>query len=228
MAVYAAMIDRLDQNIGKILKKVKELNKEKNTIIIFASDNGASAQQVAPKYLQTTDPKIPIGSMTRWTSLGKNWANVCNTPYRYFKDYSHEGGICTPLIIKYPGKTDKSNITKYPTHFIDIMSTIIDICNAKYPTTYKNKPIYPHEGTSLLPIINNPQITDRKKPLFWKWKNEEAILNGKWKIVRYKNQPWELYNMKNDPCENNNLAKQFPHTVKKLSKQFFQWKRDTK
>ena len=93
MAVYAAMIDRLDQNIGRIIDKIKEQKKLMNTLIIFLSDNGASAEVV------NIEGVGEIGTLGRWTSLGSSWANVSNTPFRYYKNYSYEGGINTPMIV---------------------------------------------------------------------------------------------------------------------------------
>ena len=220
MAVYAAMIDRMDQNIGKILRKIRNLNKLENTLIIFASDNGCSAESV----------HIPgsgeIGSMTRWTSLGRNWANVSNTPLRYYKNYSYEGGICTPMIVYWPsGVKGKNRISNFRGHFIDIMATLIDITKAEYPEEFNGEKIIPYQGVSLLPIFEGKKMK-RKKPLFYEWWRGRAVMSGKWKIVADgNNKPWDLYNINKDPSETKNLSAQFPEIVKKLDKAFREWQR---
>ncbi|MCF8225617.1 MAG: arylsulfatase [Bacteroidales bacterium] len=219
MAVYAAMIDRMDQNIGRILDKVNELGEEENTMIIFVSDNGASAEVV------NIPGSGPTGSMTRWTSLGPDWANVSNTPFRYFKNWSYEGGIRTPMIVHWPGQISEPGSTcDFPCHFIDFMATFVDMTNAVYPDSANGSFIYPLAGESLIPVIEKKK-TEREKPLFWNWRNGSAVLEGEWKIVRHGlEKPWELYNLVSDPSETNNLADQHPGQVSRLSTLYENWK----
>jgi arylsulfatase len=219
MEVYAAMIDRLDQNIGRVLSKLKELGKDQNTLILFVSDNGASAEMV-----RIDDDYGEIGSMTLWSSLGKNWANVGNTPFRYYKNYSHEGGINTPLIAYWPGKIQPNSFSEFPGHFIDIMATFVEITDASYPDKFNNQEITPMQGQSLLPVLlgENPR---REKPIFWEWRDGQAMYFENHKIVKYGSEnPWELYNLSTDPTETNNLAGQNPEKVNELDKQFSEWK----
>lgn len=222
MAVYAAMVDRMDQNIGKILNKIEELGKTENTLIMFMSDNGCSAEVV----------NIPgsgkIGTITRWTSLGKNWANVSNTPFRYYKNYSHEGGICTPMIACWPkGIVSKNRISDFCGHFIDIMATFIDITEFEYPESYKGQDVLPYEGQSILPIFKGGKM-ERRKPLFWEWSNGKAARKERWKIVSWgENSPWCLYDMDNDPTETTDMANKFPEIVVELDSLFNNWIKTT-
>ncbi len=217
MAVYAAMIDRMDQNIGKLLAKLKETGKDKNTLVLFASDNGCSAELAKGK---TNSGEI--GSMTRWTSLGKNWANASNTPFRYFKNYSHEGGICTPFIACWPGRIrDGGRISDHASHFIDIMATFVDITDAKYPLTNRGKRVIPYEGESLLPVFNNA-ARPRKKPLFWQWSKGKAVLKSKWKLVSWKDN-WELFDLEKDKTETNDLSAKHPEVVNELKMIHTNW-----
>jgi arylsulfatase len=216
MAVYAAMIDRMDQNIGKLLDKLEELGKADNTLIMFASDNGCSAEVPKPKCSSGE-----IGSMTCWSSLGGNWANASNTPFRYYKTYSHEGGICTPFIAYWPGKIKPGRVSDHPAHFIDIMPTLIEISETRYPKEYKNQPVIPYEGESLLPIFRG-EVRKRKKSLFFQWKKGEAVIHDRWKLVKWKDK-YELFDIQNDWTETNNLLKENPGKVSELKALHSQW-----
>ncbi|HKI89012.1 MAG TPA: arylsulfatase, partial [Draconibacterium sp.] len=227
MATHVAMVDRVDQNIGRILAKLKELNKFDNTLIIFMSDNGAQAQENPESWLwakgKVSDYSQPIGSMGRYTSLSLSWANVSNTPFRLYKSNSHEGGISTPLIMYWKGKIIKpGDINNFPSHLIDIMPTVMEATGAKYPENYKNETINPLDGISLLPAIKENGLK-RDEPLFWQWANGKAIRKGKWKLVSDFNGPWELYNMDEDETETNDLIQQYPEVAKELITDWENW-----
>ena len=212
MAVYAAMIDSMDQNIGRVLDKLRRQGRLDNTLVLFASDNGCSAEVV-----RLPDQTGPIGSMTRWTSLGGDWANVSNTPYRYFKNYSHQGGICTPFIAFWPAGLQgaKGRIDHSVAHFIDIMPTLLELAGGEYPATYNDQPITPVEGESLAPILRDEPFR-RRRPLFWQWSRGKAVRDGKWKLVQW-GQEWELYDMDADRTETNNVAAEHPDVVERLA-----------
>ncbi|WP_319500976.1 sulfatase-like hydrolase/transferase [uncultured Draconibacterium sp.] len=219
MEVYAAMIDRLDQNVGRLLAKLKETGKDKNTLIMFVSDNGASAEVV-----KLDDDYGDIGTLTCWSSLGEHWANVSNTPFRYFKNYSFEGGINTPFIAYWPEKIKPKTISEYPGHFIDMMATLVDITGAEYPVEFNKQKITPMQGESLLPVFQGTN-KKRQKPLFWEWKNGQAAYNNGYKIVKDGiNKPFELYNIENDPTETRNLANENPEQLQKMESLFLDWK----
>ncbi len=220
MEVYAAMIDRLDQNIGRVMKTLKETGRAENTLIMFVSDNGASAEMVS-----IDDDYGEIGTMTRWSSLGPHWANVSNTPFRYYKNYSYEGGINTPLIAHWPGNIAPGTFSRFSGHFIDIMATYVDITGVIYPLEFNGTEITPLQGESLLPALLGMKPV-RSKPLFWEWSRGEAMREGDWKLVRWgKENQWDLYNVSEDPTETHNLASDDPDRVKSMEQQFMEWKK---
>jgi len=219
MEVYAAMIDRMDQNIGRVLNKLEETGKLENTLIMFVSDNGASAEMV-----RIADDYGEIGSMTLWSSLGGDWANVGNTPFRYYKNYSYEGGINTPFIAWWPGKIEAGTFSEFSGHFIDFMPTLVEITGAEYPENFNDQQITPMQGKSLLPVFNGEDV-QRDKPIFWEWSDGQAAYNNSWKIVKEGlDNPWDLYNLEDDPTETNNLAEQHPEKVEELDQLFTEWK----
>lgn len=221
MEVYAAMIDRLDQNIGRVLQKLRETDRADNTLILFASDNGASAEVVT---LDTDDDTAPIGSMARWVSLGGDWANVSNTPFRFYKNYSHEGGINTPLIAYWPDKVPENSFSDLPGHFIDLMATFVDITGASYPETLDGDSIVPMQGRSFLPELLGNEMEPREVPLYWAWDEGKAMERNGWKIVKEgMSGEWELYNLKTDPTETNNVANQHPEMVEEMDSIYGIW-----
>ncbi len=221
MQVYAAMVDRLDQNIGRVLKKLAQQGKLDNTLILFASDNGCSAEDVQ---IGTG----PIGSMTRWASLQKHWANVSNTPFRLYKNYSHEGGINTPMIAHWPkGIKKPGRFSDFPSHFIDVMPTLAEVTGAVYPQQFDGKPIVQCEGVSFAQVFGG-KAPAREKPIFWQWRKGRAVRSGQWKLVALgdpKKALWQLYDMHTDRTETNNLADEKPKVVEQLSMLYEQWLR---
>lgn len=221
MAIYAAMIDRVDQNIGRILEKVEALGEKENTLILFASDNGSSGEN-AERGAEIQSG--PLGSYGYWASLGRDWANVSNTPYRLYKNNSHEGGICTPLIAFWPqGISHPGRISQFRGHFIDIMATLVDLTGATYPTSRQGKKVVPMQGVSLLPIFQD-QETPRNEPLFWKWSKGWAVTDGKWKLVSSDaSTTIELFDTYLDRTETRDLAADYPEVVERLLKLHAEW-----
>lgn len=218
MAVYAAMIDRLDQNIGRILTKLEQEGKLNNTLILFTSDNGGSSEVV-----NLSGGYGKIGTLTNWKSLGKNWANVSNTPYREYKNWSHEGGIKTPLIAYWPEKIkNKGSVTHQVVHFIDFLPTLQEIAGADYPKMLNNDVIFASPGKSFLPQMVGEPLVIRKEPLFWQWQHGKAVRDGNWKLVAHKGE-WELYNLKKDPVEGRNLVREEPEKVEEFKKYYSEW-----
>jgi arylsulfatase A-like enzyme len=218
MAVYAAMIDRLDQNIGRILNMLESQGKLDNTLILFTSDNGGSGEVVS-----ISGGTGEIGAMTNWKSLGKNWANVSNTPYREYKNWSHEGGIKTPLIAYWPEKIKNKGIVSHkPIHFIDFLPTLQNVIGASYPQKFNGDPIIPSPGKSFLPQILGDPSSERDTPIFWEWRYGKAVREGNWKLVAYKNV-WELYNLETDPVEEFNLIETEKEIAAKLKTLYNTW-----
>ena len=220
MAVYAAMIDRMDRNIGRIITKIRQLGKEDNTLVLFLSDNGGCAGQA------NYTPDIAPGPVESYRSVDGPWANVSNTPFRKFKVWDHEGGISTPLIAYWPTVIKSGGaITGQVGHIIDIMATFTDITGAEYPALFNGRKIPPLEGKSLLPIFEGRERTGNEV-LYWQIdrSRHRAVRKGKWKLVTTApNMPWKLYDMEADRTELNDLAEQRPDKVKELSGLYDTW-----
>jgi arylsulfatase len=216
MEVYAAMIDRMDQNIGRLLDYLREQDKLDNTLIMFASDNGASAEVVRIG-------EGPIGSMTRWASLQKDWANVANTPFRRYKNDSYQGGVATPFIVHWPGVVEPGSTTDYVGKFIDIMPTLVDLTGGTYPDTYKGDSVVAMQGRSLLPILEGGGAK-RAGPIFNEWDGGKSIYRDGWKLVQDRDTSrWELYHLREDRSETNNLAEERPDLVEDLAARWERW-----
>ena len=222
MEIYAAMIDRVDQNIGRLLRKLEKQGKLDNTLILFLSDNGACAEE--PK-VDNADPKAPMGTVATFESIGKNWAQVCNTPLRKWKATSHEGGICTPLVVHWPaGIQPRAGWNREPAHLIDIMPTLMALTGARYPGESKEAGIPPFDGVSLLPAFRGEMLS-RPRPLFFQFSKGSAMRQGQWKLVRLGAQ-WELYDLASDRTERHDLAAQRPDFVGQMDAQWRAWWRD--
>jgi arylsulfatase len=220
MAVYAAMIDRMDQNIGRVLAKVNEMGEEDNTLIIFLSDNGGCAGEA------NYTPDIAPGPVESYRSVDPPWANASNTPFKKYKAWDYEGGIHTPMIAYWPSVIrEGGNITDQVGHIIDIMATYVDISGGEYPTEYNGRKILPLEGKSLLPILQGKE-REGHESLYWQIQNRRhrAIRNGNWKMVAQSSEhAWELYDLSIDRTELNNLAEQHPDLVRELAEKWKSW-----
>lgn len=219
MAVYAAMIDRLDQNIGRVLKHLEATGAADNTLVIFLNDNGG-----CPFDNGTADRETggPIGSAGSYEYLHPEWACATNTPWRYFKQYGHEGGCRTPLIARWPCKI-KPGRTDQIGHVADIMPTMLQLAGTHYPDTVQGQPTPELDGESLLPIFEGKQWEEPRFLISGRGGDKRMVRLGDWKIVRAKNRPWELYNMTDDPAELDNLADEHPDKVQTLAKRYRQW-----
>lgn len=219
MEVYAAMVDRLDQNIGRLLKKLEEQGKLDNTLILFLSDNGGCATD--PK-VDNVDPKAPMGSVGSYPSYGQNWATVSDTPFRKWKTTSHEGGVSTPLVVHWPaGIKPKTDWNRDSAHLIDIMPTMVEVAGAQYPGASKQLKIPAMDGVSLCSAFKGEAIT-RNRPLFFQYGKSAAMLDDPWKLVRL-GTTWELYDRVNDRSETKDLAGKNPEVVKKMNAAWLEW-----
>ena len=169
-------------------------------------------------------PPLFKGAVGHLPIKGPQWANVSNTPFRYYKNYSYEGGINTPLIAHWPGKIAPGTFSRFPGHFIDIMATFQDLTGAIYPEQFNGTSITPLQGESLLPAFMGKE-PERSGSLFWEWSRGQAIREGHWKLVRWGlDADWDLYNISEDPTETSNLALQYPERVESMEQQFLEWK----
>lgn len=220
MAVYAAMIDRVDQNLGRLFAKVKELKKWDNTLILFLTDNGACPEQ------PNTTPNIPPGPVESYRTVSVGWANASNTPYRRFKSTDYEGGTRTPFIAHWPGVI-KPGMTDQVGHIIDISATFRDITGAKYPKMINGNKTKDPVGKSLLPIFHG-KTRESHKEIYWHFGSANAVRQGDLKAVRQGRSAWELYDLKADPSEVNNLAKLNPEKTQELGKMWKSWSKEIK
>jgi len=262
METYAAMVDIMDQGIGRIIAALEEKGELDNTIILYMQDNGACSEPVytdkmvkpltkeqkvlkpfpydeilrkyKPKY--TREGKfiragrgVMAGPADTWIGYNEEWANLSNTPYRYYKSLVYEGGIISPLIVNWPsGIKEKGIINHEVGHLIDIMPTVLDLAGVDFPEQINNKNTIPLEGRSLVPAFENKSI-DRDY-LFWEHEASRAFRIGNWKLVSKPAIPmkftaedenaWELYNLEEDPSETNNIAAKYPERVKEMSKKW--------
>ncbi|WP_249356605.1 arylsulfatase [Maribacter sp. ACAM166] len=237
MAVHAAMVDLLDQSVGKLLDALEETGEMDNTMILFLSDNGASSERPS-KYGpgfdragNTRDGKevnFPVnkdslpGPQTTLSGIGPQWAHTANTPFRYYKAKVYEGGINTPFIAYWPnGGLKNGTVISAPAHVSDVMATCIDVAQATYPEEYKGNKITPTPGKSIIPILRGIETKGTQENFFWEHFGSNAIRNGDWKLVKLGNDsPWELYDLSKDRTEIHNVAKEHPEVVENLEKEW--------
>jgi len=255
MAIYAAMIDHMDRDIGRVIQNLREHQDLDNTLVVFLSDNGACAEWAPFGF--DCDVKFPQGDGTRGTGhgfggdsfvkpilhtgealktmgqplpgatgigYGSAWANACNTPFRMYKHYDHEGGISTPLIIRWPaGFRDKGVFRQQVGHVIDFMPTLVELTGATYPKEMHGHPILPMEGKSLVPAFTDQPI--ERDALYWEHEDNRAVRVGDLKLVSLANGPWELYDVAKDREELHDLAAAMPEKVNALKILWESWAR---
>lgn len=218
------MIDRVDQNIGKLLERIEARGELDNTLVLFASDNGCAASSVDSysRYNPTAN-EGEMGSMTCWTKIGRSWSNVSNTPFRLYKTHTHKGGTFTPLIACWPkGIKGKNRISHEVGHFIDIMPTVVEVSGAAYPAEFNGRKIPPMQGCSLVPIFRKRERADRGA-IFWQWSKGKGVRHEHWRLVSDNYGPWELYDMRKDKTETNDLVKKYPEIAGKLDAMYQNW-----
>ncbi len=225
MAIYAAMIDRIDQNIGRLISDLQTAGEFEKTLIVFISDNGACAEwdpfgfdnkSSNENILYRGKELERMGGPGTFHSVGSGWANAANTPWRLQKHYTHEGGISSPCIVHWPdGKIRTGAIDHQPAHIIDLLPTIVEATDCSYSGKLKMA------GQSLLPLFRAGKLAER--PLFFEHEGNRAIHDGDWKLVALRDEPWELYNIAVDRTELNDLAKQHPGKVAELEQKWQRW-----
>lgn len=212
MAAYAALIDRVDQEIGRIIKDLETAGELDNTLIVFLSDNGA-----CPYDRQNIGiDKEPYDRSSKWTD-STGWAWARNTPFRYYKQNQFEGGISSPAIFHWPAgiKAEKGSVSDSPAHLVDLLPTLAGIAGASIPQTFPDRNPSPLAGISLAPVLAGKPIGSRP-PIHLLHGTDRGLRDGEWKIVSYRNQAWELYHIATDRTELNNLAQQHPERVEQM------------
>lgn len=225
MAVYAAQVSCLDQNVGKLVDLLTSMKKLDNTLIIFLSDNGACAEPYQEfgggKVEDINNPKIS-GSV----SYGIGWANLSNTPFYEYKVKSYEGGISAPFIAHWPEKIKKTagKICHHPAAITDIMPTILEAAQTKYPTKNPDgTPLFALEGKSLITTFKTLKEINHKY-MYWEHSGYSAIRKGDWKAYKeVRKSEWELYDLKSDRSEQHNVARLYPDLVKEMNDKWYTW-----
>ena len=222
MTTLAAMIDRVDQEIGRLVDDLKANNELDNTMILFVSDNGACPyDRKAPLLdVEPTNGDIALADSTGWS-----WAR--NTPFRYYKQNQFEGGVSTPAIVHWPAglKMPAGSITDQPAHLIDVMPTLAEITESEIPNQWPNRTLRPVSGVTLTPAFEGKKI-NREQPIHLLFAADRGLRDGDWKIVSFKSEAWELYNVAEDRTELNDLAAQEPERLAAMIKKWTQMSRD--
>tara|TARA_R100000789_G_scaffold90911_1_gene88671 strand:+ start:11510 stop:13060 length:1551 start_codon:yes stop_codon:yes gene_type:complete len=218
MATYAAMIDRIDIGVGRIVEQLKAMNAFENTLIFVLSDNGSSAEYIVRG--DGHQPGAAPGSRESYRCLEVGWSNAANTPFREHKMWTYEGGIATPLVVHWPNGI-KSPGTQNASigHVIDLLPTICEVTGAEYPQEYEGESTQTLPGISLSAAFENQQIPDREF-LFWEHQGHKAIRKGDWKLVARRQEPWSLYDLKKDRSELHDVAAAYPQIVSELASQW--------
>lgn len=231
MSIYAAMLDSVDQSVGRMIAGLKERGMFENTLIFFMSDNGGNAEGGPRGITQGPD----LGGPDSNVFLGMTWATLNNTPFRRYKHFTHEGGISSPLIAHWPagmktigqGDNQTGRLVHTPAHLIDIMATAVDVTGAAYPSEFKGHRIIPMQGISLRPFLVSPSpsppVSLSHRLLFWMHEGNRALRSGPWKLVKKFKGPWELYNIDDDRTEQHDIITKFPALSQHLIRQWEDW-----
>ena len=247
MAAYAAQISNVDRGVGRMLEVLRKTGADKNTLVLFLSDNGAAPNGgLAPMksgfgfapggnnsswrrdgvaIKPGSGPDLMPGPHDTFAGYGIAWATTSNTPLRSHKQSAYEGGIRTPLIARWPQVVKNGGeLTRQAGHVIDIMATCLDVAGVDYPTEFQGRDPVPMEGKSLVPVFHGQQRTGHEL-LAWKCGRGRAIQIENWKLVRPRDdQPWELYNLESDIGETDNQAAKFPDRVRLMVAEYETWR----
>ena len=223
MATYAAIIDRVDQNIGKLLHFLEQSSRLDNTLIFFLSDNGGEAESGPFGQFEFAD----LGQYGKggW-KYGRGWATLSNTPFREYKHFTHQGGVQTPMIAHWPGGIPpgpQNRILPQFGYLPDIVATCMELADAIPPSQVDGKSLPDMDGFSLAPALRGSPEPIHRDPIFVEHEGNRIARHGKWKLVSYYNKPWELYNLESDRSETENLVKEHPEVALRLQESYRQW-----
>ncbi|MDF7822382.1 arylsulfatase [Pontiellaceae bacterium B12227] len=222
MEIHAAMVDRMDQNIGRVLKLLDETGTADNTLIFFLSDNGASAEN--PRFDCVKGAEV--GTRGSYRAIGPSWANACNTPFRKFKVHGHEGGMCTPCVVRWPSVIPENSWTDAVGHLIDFQPTLMSVAGLD-PSADRAAGRNLPDGENLLPVLQGTERA-REKPIFMEWVGNRAMRDGDWKITYWKNmKSWELFDLSKDRTELNDLSAVHPERFRQMTDQWDAWAMST-
>ena len=231
-AMYAAQIERLDENIGRVTEHLKRKGLLDNTLILIMSDNGCSGEL---GLYGMNWPQYQISNYEEWRtrggwsiSQGQCWASLSNTPLRKYKIFVHEGGIGSPFIAHWPkGISEPGRICSDQTfHLIDIMPTLCDVAGAVYPEERSGQRTTPVQGISMVPWLTDSGKAEEARTLYWQHEVNAAIRQGNWKLVTSddrKPDSWELYDLTEDRSESDDLSGDQPQRVEQMKAQWREW-----
>ena len=221
MEIYAGMVDNLDYNIGRLISYLKEIDEYDNTLFVFLSDNGPDVFEFN-ETLNKLDPYPYMGTANSYTAYGPQWAHASSAVNSFYKGYSAEGGIHTPMIVKMPFQKKGKGITNAFTTIMDLAPTFLELAGGTYPSVYHGQHLAPYKGASLLSYLNNKTkyVHDANYVMGWELFGRCAIRKGKWKITKIESPfgigEFELFNIDEDPTESHDLSKKYPslyHTM---------------
>ena len=231
MAAYAGCIDSVDQNIGKLVSKLKDLGQFDNTVFFFLSDNGACAEGgILGSGNEESIRNALSTSGTAGPRCGRAWANASNTPFRLYKHFVHEGGMATPLIVHWPegiASERRGSWVESMGYLPDFMPTCIELAGGAYPSHFAGHEIKGHAGESLVPLLKEGDRPVHTGPVFWEHEGNRALREGDWKLVWSRDGPWELYNLDSDRTEANNLVAEYPRRTSDMKRRWEGWARRT-
>lgn len=225
MAVYAAQIDRMDRGIGRVLDELEKAGRLENAFVFFLSDNGGCHEQNIGSGLEQQAPNPLPGGADSFTSYRRPWANASNTPFRLYKQYTHEGGISTPAIAAWTTRIRQPGTISHEVgHIIDLMPTVLRISGASYPKENQGTPVLSPEGVSLTTCLVHGGGLPRNAPgLFWEHQGHKGFRQGAWKLVSSRGQGWELYNLASDRTELFDLAPRDRRRVEQMAAEWQRW-----
>jgi arylsulfatase len=224
MSIHAAMVDCVDQEVGRIIAQLKEMNAYDNTIIFFLSDNGADASILIRG--DGHDPSEPLGSAKTFLCLGPGWSTASNTPFRLHKVWCNEGGISTPLVVHCPKLITLAHHNKLrtrPAHVVDFVPTILELAGATVPDSFDGAKPNPFDGVSFRNSLLSDEITEEEthKIFYFSHEGNRAIRIGDYKLVsiaktRQGDNEWRLYDLSQDRSEQNDLSEKMPEKRKEM------------
>jgi arylsulfatase A-like enzyme len=237
MAIYAAMVQHVDSGVGRIVAQLKASGQLDNTLILITSDNGAcyewgpfgfdDSSRAGKTILHEGKALDEMGGPGTHIAYGSAWANLCNTPFRFYKHYTYQGGIVSPFIVHWPaGVPSPGRWVRDPAHIMDVMATLVNVTRASYPAQRNGIPIPPMEGCSLVPTFSTGG-TLQARSICVQHQGSKAITKGNWKLVQAEglavDPKWELYNLSEDPCEIKDIAPSHPDLVASLTGEWQDW-----
>lgn len=241
METYAAMVDRMDRGIGRVLAAIEAAGAWDDTLIVFLSDNGGNAEEFqginrlgrwlmpVPEVAQRRfgdDPEVMPGGPDTFQTYGPGWSSLSNTPFRRGKHWAHEGGIATPLIVHWPAGlgVEPGSLIHAPGHVVDLVPTFLEVASLAYPTRFADRPSRPLRGESLVPLLLGRQR--ERGPMYWAHEGNRGMRDGRFKLVSDWPGDWELYDMKTDRTELYDLAEQQPQRVAEMARRYERFARE--